>query len=480
MPRYDDGKLFTADDQPSIILAGDSAEYGEISLADLKEIIEEPIGSANQLLGVNGAGTEQEYKTLSGTSNQITVTNSSGGITLALPQSIATTSEVQFGKVGVNTAPTRVVWDVVRALQVEGTDTAGSGVTIIRNSNDGTSGTLYMCKSRATTNGGNGIVQVGDQLGSFSFMGNDGTGFNREISAGIGAFVAATPSSGGIVPAYINMRTQNTSGVLVNAMRILENQNVLIQRGGTFTDTGETLQVTGTMKVTGAVSLTTALGVASGGTGLSSIPTNGQLNIGNGTGFTRAAITGTTNQITVTNGAGTITLSLPQSIATSSTPTFNGLTSTGQITNTKTGGGIYHRADGGTTNASYNVFNNTGGNYYYGVNSSTGGGLFGSSVTAYAFGICAESARDIFLGTNNSVRVGVFSTGEVNIGSSTTRASASALFSITSTTQGFLPPRMTTTQRDAISSPAAGLLIYNTSTNKLNVYTTTWEAVTSA
>jgi hypothetical protein len=58
--------------------------------------------------------------------------------------------------------------------------------------------------------------------------------------------------------------------------------------------------------------------------------------------------------------------------------------------------------------------------------------------------------------------------------------SAAAVLQADSTTQGFLPPRLTTTQRDAISSPPAGLLIYNTTTNKLNVYTTLWEQVTSA
>lgn len=61
-----------------------------------------------------------------------------------------------------------------------------------------------------------------------------------------------------------------------------------------------------------------------------------------------------------------------------------------------------------------------------------------------------------------------------------TSKSAAAIIQIDSTTQGFRLPRMTTTQRDAIASPVAGLLIYNTSTNKLNVYTTGWEAVTSA
>lgn len=56
-----------------------------------------------------------------------------------------------------------------------------------------------------------------------------------------------------------------------------------------------------------------------------------------------------------------------------------------------------------------------------------------------------------------------------------------AQLELSSTSRGFLPPRMTTTQRDAISSPATGLMIYNTTTNKLNVYTgSAWEAITSA
>lgn len=56
---------------------------------------------------------------------------------------------------------------------------------------------------------------------------------------------------------------------------------------------------------------------------------------------------------------------------------------------------------------------------------------------------------------------------------------SNALFQVDSTTQGILFPRMTTAQRNAIDTPPAGLVIYNTSTNKLNVFTTAWEAVTS-
>jgi hypothetical protein len=45
---------------------------------------------------------------------------------------------------------------------------------------------------------------------------------------------------------------------------------------------------------------------------------------------------------------------------------------------------------------------------------------------------------------------------------------ASAMLEVNSTEKGFLPPRMTTAQRDAIANPAQGLVIYNTTTDCLN------------
>ena len=47
---------------------------------------------------------------------------------------------------------------------------------------------------------------------------------------------------------------------------------------------------------------------------------------------------------------------------------------------------------------------------------------------------------------------------------------ASAIGQLDSTSKGFLVPRMTTTQRDAISTPATGLLVYNTTTDRFNFY----------
>jgi hypothetical protein len=52
---------------------------------------------------------------------------------------------------------------------------------------------------------------------------------------------------------------------------------------------------------------TGVLSVGYGGTGLASTPANGALDIGNGTGFTRATLTAGSN-ITITNGSGSITI----------------------------------------------------------------------------------------------------------------------------------------------------------------------------
>jgi len=54
--------------------------------------------------------------------------------------------------------------------------------------------------------------------------------------------------------------------------------------------------------------------------------------------------------------------------------------------------------------------------------------------------------------------------------------SASAILDVTSTTQGFLPPRMTNAQMVAIATPASGLVVYDTTNNKLCCYDgTSWQ-----
>jgi hypothetical protein len=60
-----------------------------------------------------------------------------------------------------------------------------------------------------------------------------------------------------------------------------------------------------------------------------------------------------------------------------------------------------------------------------------------------------------------------------NVGIGTTTPHASAALDVQSTSKGLLPPRMTTIQRDAISSPTPGLILFNTDTQSLEVFTNT-------
>lgn len=64
------------------------------------------------------------------------------------------------------------------------------------------------------------------------------------------------------------------------------------------------------------------------------------------------------------------------------------------------------------------------------------------------------------------------------IGNAAAAASLSAVLELVSTDRGFLPPRMTTTQRNGIGSPSTGLQIDNSTTNELQRYNgTSWESV---
>jgi len=73
----------------------------------------------------------------------------------------------------------------------------------------------------------------------------------------------------------------------------------------------------------------------------------------------------------------------------------------------------------------------------------------------------------LFIAANLSAQVAVNTDGSLPV--------PSAMLDVKSTSKGLLPPRMTTTQRDAITQPVAGLTIYNTSKNGNETYNgTSW------
>lgn len=98
------------------------------------------------------------------------------------------------------------------------------------------------------------------------------------------------------------------------------------------------------------------------------------------------------------------------------------------------------------------------------------------SASGFAVGAWNKENTALVFATNNSERVRIDNTGIVGIG--TPSPNASSILHLSTTTKGFLPPVMTTTQRDAITSPATGLVIFNSTTGVLEFYNgTVWGGV---
>lgn len=110
---------------------------------------------------------------------------------------------------------------------------------------------------------------------------------------------------------------------------------------GTVTNVSTSLSGISIANPTTTPAISGTLGISSGGTALTSTPTNGQLLIGKTStnAYVLATLTGTTSELVVTNGGGTITLSTPQPIATTSDVTFDSLTLTKPLPVTDGGSG---------------------------------------------------------------------------------------------------------------------------------------------
>ena len=254
-----------------------------------------------QLLIGNTTGNTLTKATLTGTASQVDVTNGNGSITLSLPSTI-----------NVNTSGSAATLTTSRNIYGNSFNGSADVTGIIASTYGGTgngftkfsgpttsektftlpdaSATILTDNAAITpTQGGTGLTAytTGDIIyasatNTLARLADVATG-NALISGGVGV----APSWGKIG------LTTHVSGTLPTA------------NGGTnltsFTSGGAVYATSTSVLTTGT------LPVASGGTGLSSTPSNGQLDIGNGTGFTRAALTQGTG-ITITNGAGSITV----------------------------------------------------------------------------------------------------------------------------------------------------------------------------
>jgi hypothetical protein len=88
-----------------------------------------------------------------------------------------------------------------------------------------------------------------------------------------------------------------------------------------------------------------------------------------------------------------------------------------------------------------------------------------------------NTTNKVFISTANGVSQHVvfwLNAGETEIGGTGGVLPTSAMLSVTSTTKGFLPPRMTGAQAEAIATPAAGLMVYSTDGSGTTITSLGW------
>lgn len=188
---------------------------------------------------------------------------------------------------------------------------------------------------------------------------NNSTGVVTIQSSGLNTIVALPAGgvaevtcilSSGTTAASWNANISASSGgatsIIGTANQVLANGTSGSGQTGAVTLTTPQDIATTSSPTFAALTLSSPLTVGNGGTGIATVPTNGQIPIGNGTNYIAAAITAGTG-ISVTNGAGSITLaaaaSVPNSFVTdagTATPAANAITISGSSTGlTTTGSG---------------------------------------------------------------------------------------------------------------------------------------------
>jgi endosialidase-like protein len=316
-------------------------------------------------------------------------------------------------------------------------------------------------ETTAATAGQNLIVKAGGAV----IAGTDLAGGNHIVSSGIST---GTGTSNVQVQVYPAASTGTADNAATTALTISETGTVT---GGTgsFGNLATTLQATaasGTDK--NGSTITLASGVSTG-TGTSSM--NFKVYGAGSTGSTaNAATTAMTIASAGKVGIGTAT---PDNRLVIMDTTSSIL----KLSVTESPGAYYTQFVNNYDGAQqFYIYSGAISSKIFGQKSSMGGDSNTATyISSYYNVALATGAADP---TSSSVRLFITQTGLVGIG--TTSPNASALLDVYSTTKGILPPRVTTTQRDAISSPAAGLTVYNSTTGVLNVYNgSAWVAANS-
>jgi len=297
-----------------------------------------------------------------------------------------------------------------------------------------------------------------------------------------------------------NTLVSNTNIKTINGTTLLGSGDLIISTGITIGTTPITLGAVG------RVLFEDTGNVVSGSANLFWDNTNGRLGVGTSS---PSAIIHSVGSVTATSLIGrgnylnnTLVASANNDVLvgldvqpTFSVGAFTGVTRYGIRTNSEITTQTFRTAGGNTI-----YFNSTSGTFGADGTLSLigfGGVIIGFPSSASRSGIVVSGSPAGIGFYNNAVEVArIFNGGNFSIGTTTdagykldingtariqgklsvgTPTQASAVMEITSTTLGFLPPRMTTTQKNAITSPATGLQVYDTTLNVISLYNgTNW------
>ena len=332
-----------------------------------------------------------------------------------------------------------------------------------------------------------GLIKTGDNtaISGTPKVLSDGNGNNlpMEVST-TGVNLTGSPTVNSVAIA-------NTTQLAAKQDTLVSGTNIKTINGTSLLGSGNIPVVTSPSGVSGAIQFSNGSAFASDAANLFWDDTNNRLGIG----------TNAPNHLTEFLGAG---MNIPSSIT---SPVNLFLSSNFSGAGLKLGLGTIQSTQGGgagTTSFALNI-NPFGGNVNVNTTTNLGAqfGIKGSGSTSATTSLLVQNSagteafrvKDDLSSTFGGTLFGVNGVFNANVnfvnvlygtnfwsqadgGTKLGAASApvaSAILEMVSTTRGFLPPRMTTTQKNAIASPAAGLVVYDSTTNKLCCYNgSTW------